>query len=74
MYATEFKTIIKDSHINIPEFEKFKNKEVRVIVIDISEKIETNTNKNDFISRVIKEPKHIKANDNFLSREEANER
>ena len=35
MHVTEFKTIVKDSYIEIPDFEYFKNKEVKIIIFDL---------------------------------------
>lgn len=35
MYATEFQTVIDEAYIKIPEFEKFKGYEVKIIVLDI---------------------------------------
>ena len=74
MYATEFQTIVTNQYIQIPNFERFKNREVRIIILDtISNKIDKIKN-NDFISRMTKRPKIISADTKFLSREEANER
>jgi hypothetical protein len=74
MYATEFQTIVTNQYIQIPNFERFKNREVRIIILDtISNNIDKIIN-NDFISRMTKNPKRIPANTKFLSRDEANER
>ena len=35
MYAAEFKTIINEPYIKIPEYEKFKGKEVRVVLLNL---------------------------------------
>ena len=34
MYAVEFETYANEPTITIPEFEKFKGKEIRVIILD----------------------------------------
>jgi hypothetical protein len=74
MYATEFQTIVTDQYIQIPDFERFKNKEVRIIILDgISNNIKK-TKDNDFISRMTQHPKKISKDTKFLSRDEANER
>jgi len=74
MYATEFQTTITNQYIQIPNFERFKNREVRIIILDtISNNIDK-IKENDFISRMTKRPKKISANTKFLSRDEANER
>ena len=41
MYATEFKTIINEPYIKIPDFELFKGHEVRVTLLNIDTKNET---------------------------------
>jgi len=74
MYATEFQTVVTDQYIQIPNFERFKNREVRIIILDtISNNIDEIKN-NDFISRMTKRPKKISADTKFLSRDEANKR
>ena len=74
MYATEFQTIVTNQYIQIPNFERFKNREVRIIILDtISNNIEKIKN-NDFISRMTQNPRQISSDTKFLSREEANER
>jgi len=35
MYATEFTTILDKPYIEIPEFEKFKNHKVKIMLIDL---------------------------------------
>ena len=73
MYATEFQTVIKNSYIQVPDYKKFKNKSVRVIILD-TEPENDSAIKNDFIERIVNKPRHISSDTNFLSREEANER
>jgi len=72
MYVTEFKTIIDEPYIKIPEYEKFKGKEVRVVLLDLQNS-KKKDKKEDFFDKIVKNPKHIK-DVTFLSREEANER
>ncbi len=72
MYATEFKTIVNEPFIAIPEYEKFKGKEVRIVVLNL-ENQSSEEKQEDFFDTIIRQPKHIE-NISFLSREEANER
>ena len=72
MYATEFKTVINEPYIGVSEFEKFKGREVRVIIIDIDDN-QANPIETDFIAQIVKNPKHIEKNGSFLSRDEAND-
>jgi len=72
MYATEFQTIAKEPYIKIPEFEKFKDKKIRVVVIDIDKQEEKNDS-TDFIEKLIKNPIDFPKDFKF-DREEANER
>ncbi len=74
MEAVEFKTVVDNPYIKIPDFEKFKGKRVRVVLFDLNS--DTNfqkAKKIDFFDKVTQNPKHIK-NINFFSREEAHER
>ena len=73
MYATEFKTIVNEPFIAIPDYEKFKGKEVRVVVLNLENGTDKEEHQEDFFDAIIKHPKHIE-NLSFLSREEANER
>ncbi len=72
MYATEFKTVIDEPYIKIPEYEKFKGKKVRVVLLYLKNE-KKREKKEDFFEKIIKNPKHIK-DVTFLTREEANER
>ncbi len=72
MHATEFKTVINDPYIKIPDYELFKGHEVRVTLLDI-EKRETKK-RDDFIEFLINHPVDVEKDLEFLSREEANER
>ena len=75
MYATEFQTVINEPYIHIPNYERFKGHEVRIVVlnIDSEENNIVSNKKEDFFEKITKNPKHIN-NVQFLSREEANER
>ncbi len=35
MHVTEFETVVKDPYIEIPDFEHFKDREVKVIIFDL---------------------------------------
>ncbi len=59
MYATEFKAIIDEPYIKIPEYEKFKGKEVRVVLLHLENNTKSDK-KEDFFDKIIKNPKHIK--------------
>lgn len=74
MYATEFKTVINEPYIGVSEFEKFKGREVRVIIIDIDKTTNTDKSGDDFIYKTAQNPKSLQDGDAFLSRDEANER
>ena len=74
MCATEFQTIVTNRYIQIPNFERFKNREVRIIILDTISKNIDKIKDNDFISRMTQNPKRISSNARFLSRDEANER
>jgi len=76
MYATEFQTIINNPYIKIPEYEKFKGQEVRIIVLNINKKshILTTEDEEDFIEYLANNPIELDKDLKFLSREEANER
>ncbi len=74
MYATEFQTIVKDPYIQIPEYEKFKNREVRIIILEMATVHAEESINDDFISKMVHTPRHIAPETVFLSRDEANER
>jgi hypothetical protein len=76
MYATEFQIIINEPYIKIPEYEKFKGQEVRIIVLNINKKnyISTTEHEEDFIEYLANNPIKLDNNLKFLSRDEANER
>ena len=75
MYATEFQTIIDNPYIKIPEYEKFKGQEVRIIVLNINQE---NGNpkiaEEDFIEYLANHPVTLDKGVEYLSREESNER
>ena len=74
MYATEFQTTIHSEYIKIPEYERFKGKEVQIIVLDVHkyEKVKKVKEK-DFIEYLIDNPVDFPKEFKF-DREEANER
>jgi hypothetical protein len=81
MYATEFKTVVNEPYIHIPNYEVFKGHKVRVTLIDIEDKINStikNSNNGDddedFIKYLINNPAKVSKDFKFLTREEANER
>lgn len=76
MYATEFKTVVNEPYIHIPDYEALKGHEVRVVLLDLDNEVKTNKSNDDknFITDIINNPRHIESEDNFLSRDEANER
>lgn len=71
MYATEFKTVIHDPYIKIPEFERFKDREVRVIILEEPPKEQS---AGDFIDRMTASPKHVGPEMPFMTQEDANAR
>ena len=75
MIKTEFQTIINEPYIHIPNYETLKGHKVKVVLIDIDNNQKTkNYSNNNFINDIINNPRHIKPNDDFLSRDKANER
>ncbi len=76
MYATEFQTVINNPYIKIPEYERFKGQEVRIIVLHAKEKthIPTIEEEEDFIEYLANNPIKLDKELKFLSREDANER
>lgn len=75
MYATEFQTIINDPYVKIPEYESFKGKEVRIIVLNMDKRVNKIQEKQeDFIDYLINNPVDLPKDAKFLSREEAHER
>ena len=76
MYATEFQTVINKPYIYIPNYEEFKGCEVRVVLLNLNKDtgMKKTIDESSFISEIIKNPRHIDTDCNFLSRDEANER
>ena len=72
MYAEEFKTVVNEPCLKIPNYEKFKGQEVKVILLSIIEK--SRNNKNDFIEYLANNPVKLDQDTKFLSRDEAHER
>jgi hypothetical protein len=71
MQTMQFLTTITKPYIEIPDFDKLKGKQIKVVLLNSDN--DKNTT-DDFISSIIKKPRHINPNDNFLSRYDANER
>ena len=74
MNAIEFQTTIKNSFIQIPNYEAFKNKPVRIIVLDESSTQNTKKKTSNFIAKYSQNPIALNKHTAFLSRDEANER
>ncbi len=72
MYAEEFKTVVNEPYLKIPNYEKFRGQEVKVILLSIIEK--SRNNKNDFIEYLANNPVKLDQDTKFLSRDEAHER
>jgi len=76
MYAVEFKMVANEPYIKIPEFEKFKGQEVRVVLLSLKNRVMKNLQKDkelDFIEYLIDNPIDFPKNFKF-NRDEANER
>ena len=71
MYATEFQTVAKEPYIKIPEFEKFKDKEIKVVILTENLDYLDNEKKDDldFFDKYQFDLSNFK-----FDREEANER
>jgi len=52
MYATEFTTIIDKPYIEIPEYEKFKNHKVKIMLIDLKQQ-STSKNQKQQIKNIL---------------------
>jgi len=74
MYAQEFQTTITDPYISIPNFEQFKNKQVRIIILDTNTKTAISNNSNDFIANASNHPKKVPLDLHFLSRDDTHAR
>ena len=76
MYATEFQTVINNPYIKIPEYERFKGQEVRIILLHSKKKsyLPSTEDEVDFIEYLANNPIKLKMDLKFLSRNEANER
>ncbi len=74
MNATEFQTVIDDPYIKIPDYENFKGRRVRIIVIGVDKRESADDRDGDFIDYMVSHPVDLKDATKFLSREEANER
>jgi len=74
MNAIEFQTTIKNSFVQIPNYEEFENKQVRIIILDESTTQNTQKKTSNFIAKYSQNPIDIDNTTTFLSRDEANER
>ncbi len=74
MNAVEFQTTIKNSFIQIPNYEAFENKPVRIIILDESTTQNTQKKTSNFIAKYSQNPITLNKHTTFLSRDEANER
>ncbi len=73
MYATEFQTIIDKPYIQIPDYEAFKGKKARIVILNIDDNSKTDIEKDDFIKKFTKNPINFPKDFKF-NREEANAR
>ena len=73
MNAIEFQTTITNSFVQIPNYEEFENKQVRIIVLDATSALPKKESKG-FISKYAENPVSIEKNTHFFTRDEANER
>ncbi len=69
MYSLEFETKLKDRYIEIPEYERFRNKHIK-ISLSCCDGFD---NEENYIKNLINDPIKTKG-EKFLTREEANER
>jgi len=73
MNAIEFQTTITNSFVQIPNYEAFENKQVKIIVLDATPSL-PKLESNGFISNYTKNPVSMEKNTDFFTRDEANER
>lgn len=60
MYATEFQTIVNEPYIKIPNFERFKGHEIRVVLLDLIDRtLPPEETKIGFIENLINNPKDV---------------
>ena len=72
MNAIEFQTVIKNSFVQIPNYEEFENRQVRIIILDETVEENTKTSTSNFIAKYGQSPKEVDEKINFLSRDEGN--
>ena len=74
MHAIEFQTTITDPylHIPVPDYNAFKNKHVRVIILDTT--MDPSHSNSHFIEHYTHHPVSIPESTDFLTREEAHAR
>ena len=68
MHAIEFQTTITDSFVHIPDYKTLENKQVRVIILDITQ--DRPNQKSSFIEYYTKHPVSVPETVTFLSRRE----
>jgi len=73
MNAMEFQTTITNSFVQIPNYEEFANKQVKIIILDATPALPRQEHKG-FIDKYTKNPVSIAENKDFFTRDEANER
>ena len=73
MNAIEFQTTITNSFVQIPDYEAFENKQVKIIVLDATPTLQNKASKG-FIDNYAKNPVSMASNEHFFTRDEANER
>ena len=73
MNDIEFQTTITNSFVQIPNYEEFANKQVKIIILDATPALPKQENKG-FIDKYTKNPVSIENNTDFFTRDEANER
>jgi len=70
MNAIEFQTTITDSFVQIPNYERLANKQVRIIILDNSPS-STKQKSQRFIDKYTHNPISLAKNIDFLTKDEA---
>jgi len=73
MNAIEFQTTITNSFVQIPNYEEFENRQVRIIILDNTPALPKQES-GGFIAKYTANPISIANNTDFFTRDEANER
>ena len=74
IHAIEFQTTLTDAVVQVPDYQQFLNKPVRVIILDNSPSDKTPSHSDGFIRSLTQRPVTLSSNSSFLSRNEAHER